>query len=177
MLGLVNGNLASARQPNLGDRAPALLDYRGAIDPLRAERLDLGLNVVAHEVELMPVVGLCGMEGRLCLGKAKDQPSVTRVHRREPKDVTKEVAVSLRVLTVYHHMRAVDHRILWFSNRLGALRGDTVYSRHIDAVRAAFADQESTHSNAGSYHRIQLGNDKLERHRTLAERPGSIFLT
>src|SRR5882672_5457602 len=60
----------------------------------------------------MPVVCLGGMEGRFRLGKTEDQPSVTGVHGREPKYVTKEVAVGLCVLTVDDHMRAVDHRIL-----------------------------------------------------------------
>jgi hypothetical protein len=55
-----------------------------------------------------------------------------------------------------------------FVKPLGTLLGDAFHHHHVDAVRAAGADQEPVHRDARTGQRIQTGEDELERHRAAA---------
>jgi hypothetical protein len=45
----------------------------------------------------------------------------------------------------------------------GALRGDAVHRRHVDAIHAPFADLKPAHRDTRTGQSIQTGDDKLER--------------
>jgi len=87
MLRLIQTHLASAREPDFGDRAPTLFMHRGTLDAFRLEGRNLALQVIAHEIQLMPVILFGGMDRRLSRRQGENQPTVTGVDRCEPKDI------------------------------------------------------------------------------------------
>jgi len=57
------------------------------MDALAPERRYLGLQVVTHEKELVPVVLFGGMNRHLGGRKRKNQPSIASVYRRKSKKI------------------------------------------------------------------------------------------
>jgi hypothetical protein len=58
-----------------------------ATDALAPERGYLGLQVVTHEEELVPVVPFGGMNRNLGGRKREKQPSIASVYRRQSKKI------------------------------------------------------------------------------------------
>jgi hypothetical protein len=112
--------------------------------PWRFSAANSGLQVIAHQVEFMPIVLLGGMEGRLRLRRqqGENQPTFTGVHGRKSQDVAKEGAVGLRVLAVDDNMRAVDGKDLLLSLIIDA--GEPVTFGHLEvAPQSASQRRES----------------------------------
>jgi hypothetical protein len=72
VLGLVDGKLRAVWQPDRGQQSPALIGdiprYLGSPGPQFSEG---GLDVIAHEVELVMALTLGWMNSELCWGRAK----------------------------------------------------------------------------------------------------------
>lgn len=68
MPGPIEADLTSARKADLRDRAPQRFHHFCAIDSLCLQSCHLSLQVIAHQVELMSIVFLGGVEGRLGRG-------------------------------------------------------------------------------------------------------------
>jgi hypothetical protein len=80
MLRLVETYLASAGKPDPGDRTPSCFLRFRTSDALLAERQYRGFQVVAHEIEFVPVILFGGMNRYLRRGQREDQPSAASVH-------------------------------------------------------------------------------------------------
>src|SRR5262245_11304208 len=77
---LVDAELAAAGQPQLRQHAPALILGRLADHTVRTHPPDEGLDVVAHEVELVHVVLVGRVHGDLRRRQPEDEPALTHVH-------------------------------------------------------------------------------------------------
>src|SRR5580658_2635223 len=111
MFWLVEAQIAAARQLDPCDRAPSFLVHFGTSDAALAKRLQFGLEVVAHEIQLVRPIAVAGMERRLRRRQRKNQPSMARIHRRETKNVPEERPIRIGILAVDDDMRPEDHRI------------------------------------------------------------------
>src|ERR1700680_273055 len=109
MLRLVETDHASARKPDLGDRTPSGFLHVRTPNALLSERPDLGLQIVTHEIELVPVILFGRMNRRFCRRQREDQPSLASVHGCQSEDVPKEETISRRILAVHADMRTKDH--------------------------------------------------------------------
>src|SRR5579859_1521149 len=109
MLRLVETNHASAWKPDLGGRTPSGFLHVRTPNALLSERPDLGLQVVTHEIELMPVMLFGGMNRRFCWRQREDQPSLAGVHGCQSEDVPEEETISRRILAVHDDMRTNNH--------------------------------------------------------------------
>ena len=88
---LVDRELAAIRQPNRGQQAPALVgDVPGHLDALRAQLGQGGVDVVAHQVQLMTGGSLGRVDGQLGGRQGKDEPAAARVHRGQVQHVGEE---------------------------------------------------------------------------------------
>src|SRR5262245_44197194 len=111
MLRLIEAHLPSAGKPDVGDRSPPCFLHLRTADALPVERHYLGLQIVAHEVELMSTILFGGMNGHLRWRQREDQPSVASVHGRKSEDLPEKRAISRRIHTVYDYMGAKDHPV------------------------------------------------------------------
>jgi hypothetical protein len=109
MLRLIKAHLAASWEPNLGDRAPSLFVHPRTLHARFTKCCHLGLQVVTHEIQLMPAILISGMKCGLCWRKSKDQPPTPGIHRRKMQDVPEEGTVRIRVFAIYDYMRARDH--------------------------------------------------------------------
>ena len=78
---LVEAESTAARRADRRQQPPPLVVDRPAGDTLLAEPRDLGVHVIAHQIELMAAVRLAGMERHLGGRHGEDQPS----RRRRPR--------------------------------------------------------------------------------------------
>jgi hypothetical protein len=100
MLWFVDSQHPAPWQLEVSEASPAeVVDGPFENDSFALEVGHRGLQVVAHEVELVAGFGV-GVEGDLCRGQGEDQPAVTGVDRVEIEDVLEEVAVGFGVLAV-----------------------------------------------------------------------------
>jgi len=67
------------------------------------------LDVVAHQVELVLPLPVCGMHGDLGGRQLEDQPAITGVDPCKSEHVTYEDPISLRVGAVENDVCSVDH--------------------------------------------------------------------
>src|SRR5713226_9572531 len=112
MPGLVETHFASAGKPDLDDRTPSGLLRLRTPDALRLERQYLGLEIVTHEIEFVPVTVLGRVDRHFCRRQREDQPTVASVHGSKSEDVPQESSVSSCILAVYDYMGAKDHPLL-----------------------------------------------------------------
>ena len=88
---LVDGQFRAVRQTYCCQQAPALirhiLCYLDAFAPQVRER---GVDVIAHQVELVPGRAVGGMDGELSGRQREDEPPAARVHGRQFEHVGEE---------------------------------------------------------------------------------------
>src|SRR5262249_1287724 len=109
MLGLIEADFTSARKTDLCNRTPpGLLHIRHA-DTLLSECDDLGLQIIAHEKQFVPINSVGGMNGDLCRRQREDQPPVASVHGGKSEDVPTERAISRRIFAVEDYMGTKNH--------------------------------------------------------------------
>src|ERR1700686_5215187 len=109
MLRLVETDVASAGEPDAGHRTPPGFVHLRTPNALLAQYLYLSLEVVTHEIELVPGAFLRGMNGHLCRRQSEDQPTATSVNRGKSEDVSEEGAISGRVPAVADHVGTEDN--------------------------------------------------------------------
>jgi len=90
MLRLVKTDFASAGKPDVGDRPPPCFLHCRTLDAFLPECRYLGLQIVTHEIEFVPVIPFIGMDRRLCRRQLENQPS---------EDIPEEGAISRRILS------------------------------------------------------------------------------
>ena len=110
MARLVHSDLATAGQAKAGEPAPPFLgDVLGELNALGAKITHGGLNVVAHEVQLVFAWAISGMHGQFRWRQSEDQPPAAGVHMRLPQDVSEEGPVRFRITAEQDDMAAEDH--------------------------------------------------------------------
>src|SRR5437763_15411520 len=97
---LIETHFASTGKPDLGDRTPSGLLYLRTPDALRIQRQYLGLEIVTHQIEFVPVTVLGRVDRHFCRRQREDQPSVAGVHGSKSEDIPQEGSVSSRILAV-----------------------------------------------------------------------------
>src|SRR5438093_12447442 len=108
---LVEADRASAGKPELGDQTPSGFLHVRTPNALRLQCRYLGLQIVTHEIDFVPVVLLGRMNGQFCRRQREDQPSLASVHGWKSKNVPEEEAISSRILAVDNHVRTEDHEL------------------------------------------------------------------
>jgi hypothetical protein len=116
MLRLVETDVAAAGELDPGDRTPASFLDIGARHAFLRKRGRLGLQVVTHEIEFLPVILLVRMERDFSGRQSKNEPSMAGIYGTEAKDIPKERAVSCRVFAVHDDVRTEDHEPTPFSH-------------------------------------------------------------
>ena len=118
MLRLVETYFAPARESDVGDRSPPRLLHVRTVNSLLAEFGYFRLQIVAHEIELVPIRLLGWMNRDLRGRQGKNQPSVTGVHGWKSEHLSKKSAIRIRVLTEDHNMRAKQRLFLPLSTTI-----------------------------------------------------------
>src|ERR1700722_12307401 len=112
MLGLIQADVAAARQAHLGDRTPALLMHFGALHVFFGQPRNFGLQVVAEEIQLVGAVLIGGMEGGFGGRQSKNEPAAAGIDGREPQHVAKKRAIGFGILAVENDVSARNHSAL-----------------------------------------------------------------
>src|SRR5262249_20573414 len=84
-----------------------------------------GLDVVAHQVELMDIVLVGGMHGHLGWRQAEDQPATADIDVRQLEHVTQECAIRVRLGAVDDRMGTDNHEPFLLRRTLGGRRRTT----------------------------------------------------
>ncbi len=91
MPGLVDGQFPAIRQADRSEQPPALIGYTARhLHSFVLQSGERGVNVVAHQVELMPAVAVGWMNSKLGRGQGEDEPASARVGRRQAQHVREE---------------------------------------------------------------------------------------
>ena len=109
--GLIDGELPAVRQPDRRQQTPALVgDVAGHLDTFRPQFGQRGVDVIAHQVELM-VTGHIRpwVHGQFGRRQREDKPAATRVHRRQVQHVGEERPHPLSVRREDDRMYPGDH--------------------------------------------------------------------
>src|SRR5713101_2924427 len=109
MLRLVNADLASTRQPHLRNGTPRCFLNFGALNALLREGSHFGLQIIAHETELVDTIFIRWVECGFCGRQREDQPAMAPVHGSESEHVAKKCAVRLGVLTEDNYVSPRNH--------------------------------------------------------------------
>ncbi len=115
MRGLIQSNLAAARELDGGPDSPALFGNLGAFYFFGFQRLDGSLQIAAHQVEaglkrfVLACVSVGGMDGDFRGRQREDEPSTAGIHGTKLQDILKERAIRVRIFTVEQDMGAVNH--------------------------------------------------------------------
>jgi len=115
MFRLIEAHLATAGEPDLGDRTPSCFLHRRTLDALLAERRDLALQIVTHEIQFVPLTFFGWMNRNFRRRQRENQPSVASVYGRKSQDLAEKGAISCRILAVKDYMGAKDHQLLPFA--------------------------------------------------------------
>jgi hypothetical protein len=106
----MNSTLSFVGQADRGHEAPALIgDVLRDLDSLGAQFGERGVDVVAHQVELVPAFPVGGMNRQLGGRQGEDEPASARVDRRKSEHVREEVAHLLGFGREHDRMHPVDH--------------------------------------------------------------------
>ena len=76
------------------------------MDTSLREGLDLGFEVVAHEIELLVANFVRGVNSDLGWRQGEEQPAMTRIHKPHSEDVSQEGAVCLGILALNDNVSA-----------------------------------------------------------------------
>src|SRR5262249_24495966 len=110
MPGFVETDVRAARKAKRRRPAPSRVgDRTGELHPPFCQLIDRLLDVVAHQVQLMPLVGSDGMERELSRRQPEDEPALAGVDVGIGEYIPEEGAIGFRVPRVDDHMRTVDH--------------------------------------------------------------------
>ena len=111
MLGLIEADLAAARQRDLGDRSPAWVLHLCARHghAFGFQRRHFGFEIVAHQIKLVAGAILGGMDRGFGRRQREDQPAMPCIHRFEIENVAEERPVGLRILAEDYDMRSKNH--------------------------------------------------------------------
>ena len=93
----------------VGDRSPSFFLNGRANDVFPRQALHLGVEVFAHEVELMAIILFGRMKCRFGWRQGEDQPAVAGIDRRESQHIAKEGAVCRCIFAVDDDMCARNH--------------------------------------------------------------------
>jgi hypothetical protein len=95
---LVDGEFLAVGQPDRRDQPPSLVGnvagYRHALGPQFGQG---GVDVIAHQVQLVAASPVGRVNGELGRGQGEDEPAVPRIHRRQPQHVAQERPDLLRL--------------------------------------------------------------------------------
>jgi transcriptional regulator with XRE-family HTH domain len=107
---LVQPEFTAARQPDRRHEAePLIADGPGDVDALGLQLSDGRVDVVAHEVELVPAGLVRGMGCQLSRRQSEDQPPVSGVGERQLEHVSEKRAILLRIRRENQCMDSRDH--------------------------------------------------------------------
>ena len=107
---LVDRQLSAARQFYRGEQTPSLVaDELGDRDTYGGQLCKRLLDVVAHQVELVLLEPVSGVDGDLGGRQLEDQPATAGVDPAKSEHVTDEGPVGFRVGAVENDMCSVDH--------------------------------------------------------------------
>jgi hypothetical protein len=109
VLRLVKADLAPAGEEDFRKRAPSLLVNRRAWNIPLDQGSHLGLQVIAHEVELMRPILSGGVEGGFGWGQSEDQPAMAGVDGFQSENIAEECAIRLGILAVDNDVSAGNH--------------------------------------------------------------------
>src|SRR5260221_12342219 len=109
MIRLTQTDPTPARKVDMHKGAPSSLCRRVKSNVVRLQRCKNGLQVWAHEIQLVRGVSLCRVHRKLGRWQREDQPTAASVDGRELKDVAEKCTVSVDVLAVDNDMCAVYH--------------------------------------------------------------------
>src|SRR5712691_9873794 len=108
--GLVDGELGAVGQADRGHQAPALIgDVLADLGSLGAQFGERGVDVVAHQVELVAAFPVGGMNRQLSGRQGEDEPAAAGVYRGQSEHVREEVAHLLGFGREHDGMHPVDH--------------------------------------------------------------------
>jgi hypothetical protein len=121
---LVEGKFRAVRKADGRDKPPAAVGgFPGHVDSLAPEVGERGLDVVAHQIELVVAGAFGGVDGEFGWRQGEDQPASARVHRRHAKDVREERTDLLGLRREHDCVQPGDHVAILAG---GALHGPTV---------------------------------------------------
>lgn len=107
---LVDRQFRAVRQPDRGYQTPALVGHLARdLDSLGRQLGEGGPDVIAHQVQLVVAVTVCGMDGQFGRGRGEDQPSSAGVDRRQLEDIPKERADLLCFRRKNDCVQSIDH--------------------------------------------------------------------
>ncbi|MBI4909463.1 MAG: hypothetical protein HY820_37945 [Acidobacteria bacterium] len=109
MTRLIDAQFAASRKRDLREAPPSLLLHRRASGVVLFHCIDKGIDIVAHQVELVNAVLLPGVHRHLGGRQSEDQPALAGVDVREAQNVFQEGAVGFRILRIDDGMGASDH--------------------------------------------------------------------
>jgi hypothetical protein len=109
MFRLIQADVPASREADPGERSPPFFLNGRADDVFPRQRVHLGFQVGAHEIELVAIVLFCWMKGCLRRRQREDQPAVPRIDGCQPQHTAKEDAVGLGILAINDDMRARNH--------------------------------------------------------------------
>src|SRR5689334_24942175 len=113
MARFVQPELIATRQSDLSDPAPRLLVDRRGGDALAAKLFTRGVDVVAHQIELVELLVLGRVHGELGGRGGEDQPAAADVHRRKAQYVAEKSPRLIRLLRIDQGVQAENgHRAL-----------------------------------------------------------------
>lgn len=114
---LVHPELPAAGKRQTRQESPALVRDRLALDAPSPQLGDERIDVVGHEVELVPVVRVRGMDRELRGGQAEDKPAVADIDAWEPQHVAQEGAIRFGIGAVDDGVGAADHIVILIACR------------------------------------------------------------
>src|SRR5262245_14173571 len=110
VLGLIEPQLAAPREPDRRHEAKSgVLDRPEELGSAGTQIRDSSVDVVAHEIELVPSTLIGRMGGQLGGGQREDEPAAAGVYVRELENVLEECAIRVRVRREEHCMQPGDH--------------------------------------------------------------------
>ena len=120
MRGLIEPELATARETDGCPKSPILLLDLCRNDAFGRQGLERGVEVVAHEIEhraeqLVSRMTLDealtrGMHGDLGRRQGEDQPSSAGVDTLKTQDLAQKTPIGIGILAIEQKVSAVDHR-------------------------------------------------------------------
>src|SRR5688500_12985845 len=110
MMRLVQPELSAARQRDVREFAPRLRTDLAARNALLYQACNLGVDVVAHQIQLVMSLVFSRMHCHFAGRQRKDQPATPGINRLEAEDIAQKRPVGIGVLTVNDGMCAEDRR-------------------------------------------------------------------